>query len=107
MSDKRQFRRFPVYQSTFFKTSNPDEVFECLVHDLSISGILIESGYHLAEDDIITVAIRYGKKTFSEEIKIVRQMRLITLRFGGIFLSENNVDARREYLQSIEKQESL
>ncbi len=101
MCEKRRFQRFPVYQSTFFKTSDPNKIFDCLIHDLSMNGILIESNYHLSQGDTITIAIRYGSKVYSEDVRIVREMRLITLRFGGEFMSEQNATNRKIFLSSI------
>lgn len=94
MNEKRAFKRFAMYQSTFFKSSAPNMVYECLIHDLSLGGVLIETKEILASGDRLTLAIRYGEKVYTEEIEIIRQMRLITLRYGCRFLSNFNREAR-------------
>lgn len=101
MDEKRASRRFCIYQSTFFKTNEPNSIHDCLIHDLSMSGVMIETNQSLQQNDVITLAIRYGSQVYSEEVQIVRQMRLITLRYGGKFLSESNLEQRMKTINEL------
>ena len=100
--EQRKHKRIQVYQSTFFRSSDPQTLHDCLVHDISQGGILFETKETLAPLEHVLVAIRYGNKVHSEDIEIVRSMRLISLRYGGRFCTEANAKIRAEWLAELE-----
>ena len=99
--EQRLHERIQVYQSTFFRASEPQVLHDCLIHDLSEGGILFETKEALAPLDRIMVAIRYGKKICNEEVEIVRATRLISLRYGARFHTEAHAATRREWLAEL------
>ena len=96
--EQRLHERIQVYQSTFFRSSDPQALHDCLIHDLSEGGILFETKETLAPLERIMVAIRYGKKICNEEVEIVRSTRLISLRYGARFHTDAHAALRREWL---------
>lgn len=96
-TDKRSARRFDIFQATYFKLSGSASPKEGLVHNISSSGLLLETDEEILPGERVSITIRLENEILIEECTVIRRERMISLRYGCRF-DHGDPEGRRQEL---------
>lgn len=97
--EKRRHSRHEIYQATYYMLDDKERnVKECLIHNISLGGMMIEAKEELPEGTMIVVIVNLGGKILQEKLRVLRKTMFITPHYGCTFVDPDGEEKRQKQL---------
>ena len=99
--NRRLYRRHRIYQTTFYRMGDSaNNVKNCMIHDISYGGILIELDEDIDIGTNIIVLMNFNGNILQEKVNTIRHNKLLNKKYGCEFTDDSKKEEREEILST-------
>jgi len=104
--EKRRHKRHEIFQASYYKLHDDQQtIHDCVIHNLSLGGIMIETNGELPDGLDIVIIMNLNGTILQEKMRIIRKAKIITHRCGCNFIDRSTREKRERiisaYLKSL------